>query len=49
MPPTSEAVASTSVAFHGSGPCGRPIAKYSPGSFAGSSLASAMYLLTPAM
>ena len=32
MPPTSEAVAIRSASFHGSGPCGRSIAAYSPGS-----------------
>jgi hypothetical protein len=49
MPPTSDAVAITSVAFHGAGPSGRPIAAYSPGIFVMSSRASPMYLLMPAM
>lgn len=48
MPPTSEAVATTSVSFHRSGPSGRPSAAYSPGMFVGSSFASSMYRLTPA-
>ena len=42
MPPTSEAAATRSARFHGSGPCGREIAAYSPGIFVGSSLASVM-------
>jgi hypothetical protein len=42
MPPMSDAVATTSVPFQSLGPCGRPIAAYSPGIFAGSSRASAM-------
>jgi hypothetical protein len=37
------------VRFHGSGPCGRPSAAYSPGIFVGSSFASVMYWLMPAM
>ena len=49
IPPTSDAVAIRSSGLNGSGPVGWPVAAYSPGSLVGSSLASAMYRLTPAM
>ena len=48
IPPTSEAVEKRSVTFQSSGPCGRPMATYSPGILVGSSRASAMYWLMPA-
>ena len=48
MPPTSEAVAIRSSGFHASGPCGRLMAAYSPGSLDGSSRVSEMYWLMPA-
>ena len=40
--PTREAVATTSVPFQGSAPCGRPRAAYSAGILVMSSLASSM-------
>ena len=46
IPPTSAAVAITSVAFQSSSVS--PTAAYSAGSFVASSRASAMYLLMPA-
>ena len=48
IPATSDAVAITSVTFHGSGPCGWPSAGYSTGiSEAETDLISAMYWLIP--
>ena len=47
IPPASDAVATTSVTFHGCGPPGRPMPAYSPGIFVTSSRASEMYWLMP--